>query len=105
MAPIPYERPKGDLKLTASPTRRGTSRAQVGQDGQDSAVVVSRRLKLQLAKDAVDVGFDGLGAEKELLADRRVGAALGHQREDLLLPLGEVRGQVVRSPPGDHLGH
>ena len=70
-----------------------------------SPSVVSRRFQLQLAKDAVDVGFDGLGAEKELLADRRVGAALGHQREDFLLPLGEVCQQVVRSPPGDQLGH
>ena len=44
------------------------------------------------------------GARNSAIADRLVRAALGHQREDLALPLGEVVERHPGPPPADELG-
>ena len=44
-----------------------------------------------------------LRREEEPVADRLVRAALGHQRQDLALALGQVVERHLRAPPADEL--
>src|SRR3954462_1073599 len=68
----------------------GRSAAQVGEDGQDTAVVVGRWQQLEFREYVGDVGFDRLRGEEEPIADRLVRASLGHQCENLTLAFGQV---------------
>ncbi|MDR7349670.1 methylase of polypeptide subunit release factors [Glycomyces algeriensis] len=71
-------------------------RAQVGQDRLDAAVVVAvLAAQRQLREDVADVLLDRAVGDEELLADRLVGVALGHEAQDLLLARGEGRDRVV----------
>ena len=56
--------------------------------------------RTQLAEDVGDVDADGLGADEQLLADLAVGAALGHQREDLASPGRSACRRRRRRGPG-----
>jgi hypothetical protein len=38
--------------------------AEVGENGEDAAVVVGRGEQAEFGEDAADVGFDGFGAEE-----------------------------------------
>src|SRR5699024_6296827 len=62
---------------------------EVGEHGQDTPVVVLRLAEPQLAEDVGRVLADGLLTDEQLRGDRGVGAALGHEPQDLLLAGGE----------------
>jgi prolipoprotein diacylglyceryl transferase len=84
------------------------SGAEVGQDGQDAAVVGVGRREPELAEDVADVLLDGSIGDGEAAGDGAVGPALGHQGEDVVLPGGE-RAQGAGVPArveqaGDDLG-
>ena len=64
--------------------------AEVGEHGEDSAVVVGGFGEVEFEKDLADVSFDGLGADEESLGDRPVGSAFGHQGEDFAFAVGEL---------------
>ena len=61
-------------RLKPSPSTASTRRCSPG-----------RRLDPELVEDVLDVGLDRLDAEVEALGDPEVGAAPGHQLEDLVL--------------------
>jgi len=49
---------------------RGTSKpsgAEVGEHGEDAAVILGHRAEVQLREDAPDVGFHGLPGQVELV--------------------------------------
>ena len=52
---------------------------------------------VELLEHETNVRLDGLGAQEQRLADRRVGAALGHQPEHLALAFGEVVERIALS--------
>src|SRR5438034_8275371 len=64
--------------------------AEVGQHGEHPAVILRRRLQLELAEDDPDVALDGSFGEPEPIADRRVGTTLRHELEDLSFARREV---------------
>src|SRR5215469_2752765 len=83
------------------------SAAQVGQDREHPPVVVVGWLQAKPKKDGRRVLGDGPLADHQPGGNGRVGAALGHQREHLLLARAE-RGQgavsaVAVQQPGNHL--
>jgi hypothetical protein len=57
--------------------------AQVGEDGENTSVVVWCRGQAQLGEDAADVLDDRCLCNHEATGDGSVGASLGHQAEDL----------------------
>jgi hypothetical protein len=59
------------------------SGAEVLQDCEHAAVVVCGRVELELAEDAADVRLHRLDAEPELVTDRLIRSALGHQTQYL----------------------
>jgi len=65
-------------------------RAEKRQDREDPTVLVPVLVEPELGEDAADMGLDRFELNKELLGDRAVRPALGHQREDLHLPWGEL---------------
>src|SRR6516225_3475381 len=84
--------------------------SQIGQDGQDAAVVVVGLLQVQLGEDRRGVLGDRALGDDQTGGDRRVGAAFGHQPKDLALaraqpgqrPFGGVAGQQARDDLGVH---
>jgi hypothetical protein len=68
-------------------------------------VVVGRGRELQLGEDAGYVGLDRLGRYEEAIADGLVGAALGHEREDLALAIGQLIERAAGTAPVDEQGH
>src|SRR4029453_1207856 len=64
--------------------------AEQREHGKDAAIVVLAVRQIELAEDRLDVALDGARAEKELLADRAVRAALGDEREDVALAVGQL---------------
>jgi hypothetical protein len=64
--------------------------AQEGEDSEDAAVVAGCVAEPELGEDLADVGFHGLGAEEQLVADGLVGVALGHQGEGVAFAVGEL---------------
>jgi hypothetical protein len=85
-------------------------------------VVGVGRWKAELAEDVADVLFDGALGDREAVGDGAVGAALGHQGEDVALARGErveggrvpggleqagddlgVEGGAARRDPGDRV--
>src|ERR1700761_507285 len=86
--------------------------AQVGQHGQDPAVVVVGGLQVELVEDRRGVlGHRPLG-DDQALGDGRVRPALGHQRQHLALAPAEgadravarAAGHGAGQQAGDHLG-
>src|SRR5215472_4675152 len=66
------------------------SAAEIGEDGEDTTVVVVGGLQAELKEDRRGVlGHSPLG-DHHPLGDRRVGPALGHQLEHLQLPRAEA---------------
>jgi hypothetical protein len=51
------------------------------------------------------VRLDGLWGEEEPLTDRLVGTALGHQREDLSLAIGQRLQRMVPAASAEQLRH
>src|SRR5439155_10369370 len=82
--------------------------AEVGQHGEHPAVILRRRLQLELAEDDPDVALDGSFGEPEPIADRRVGTTLRHELEDLSFARREVVQRARRATPTeerrDHFG-
>src|ERR1700730_2432422 len=58
-----------------------------GEHGTDAVIVVVGLIEPQLGEDARDVGFDGPGAQAELLCYPEVGASLRHAPEHSTLPI------------------
>src|SRR6188472_1107623 len=79
-------------------------RAQVGENGQHAAVVLSRSGQSELGEDAGDVLLHGPLRHDELLRDARVGAAFRHEAEHLALPRRELVDRVVAPAPAHELG-
>src|SRR5512132_1260898 len=93
---------------TAAVYRSRQSGAQVGEDGQDPAVVGGGGGEAELAEDAGDVLLDRALGDDQALGDGGVAAALGHEGEDVQLA-GAEGGQGVGAAAaaqqlGDHLG-
>jgi hypothetical protein len=61
---------------------------QVGEDGQDAAVVVVGWGQAEFGEDACAVLGHCLLGDEQALGDRAVGTALGHEREYLAFPWG-----------------
>src|SRR5271163_924247 len=59
--------------------------AQVGEDGEHTAVIVVAGGEIELGEDVGDVLLDRAGRDDEALGDRRVRAPLGHQLEHVAL--------------------
>src|SRR5215217_2705756 len=78
-------------------------RAQVGENGEHAAVILGRGGQAKLREDARHVLLDGAVGDDELLGDPGVGAALGHEAEDLTLPRRELVDRIVPPPPPDEL--
>ena len=76
-------------------SRRISSRTQPGLTGVDYCLGTIGYL--QLGEDARNVIAYRFGAEVEARGDGVVGVALGHEGEDFVLPLGQVRERLVRS--------
>src|SRR5664279_6278534 len=68
---------------------------QVSEDGEHAPVVVFRRWQREPIEDRGGVLADRLLRDEQPGGDRRVRAALGHQREHLTLASGEHRHRVV----------
>lgn len=67
-------------------------------------MVFRGRFEAELLEDQPDVSLDGLGTEEQRLADRLIGTSLGHQPEDISLPVGELaerRRARAAHQPGD----
>jgi hypothetical protein len=64
--------------------------AQEGKDSEDAAVIAGCVAEAEFGEDLTYVGFHGLGAEEQLVADALVGVTLGHQGEDLAFAVGEL---------------
>src|SRR5215207_959344 len=79
--------------------------AHVREDGEDAAVVVLARGKVQLVEDHAHVFLDGVLGDDEPLADRLVRAALGDQLEHLALARRQrserARFRVCQQPRDD----
>jgi hypothetical protein len=54
----------------------------------------------EFEEDLADVALDGLGREVESGADRLIGAALGDEREYLVLAFGELVERPAGAPNG-----
>ena len=87
----PPHRPRlsmvGRRRTIAGPRASAPRSALVeeGQHREDAPVILSSLGHLQLAQDAADVLLHGALGHPQLACDTGVGAALGHEREDLAL--------------------
>jgi len=59
---------------------------EIGQHGQNRAMVVGLGKEPEFGEDAAHVGFDRLGVEAEPVDDGLVRAPFGDQAQDLPLP-------------------
>src|SRR5690348_14693307 len=75
-----------------------------GEHRQHTPVVARVGQQIELGEDAAHVGFHRLGRHPQLLGDGLVGAALGHQREHLLLPVGQRLQRAAGPGPGHQPG-
>jgi len=75
------------------------------EDSQDAAVICGRHGQVEFSENPVDVGFDGLGGEEEVLADSLVGAALCHQCEDVAFTFGQFGERVERAAAAQETAH
>src|SRR5260221_893044 len=100
------ERPLAGLVSDLLAVRRaGSGRAKEGQYCEHTAVVLGGVVGPELAEDLAAVGLDGLGREGESGADRLIGAALGDEREYLVLAFGEFVERPLCSPPRHQPGN
>ncbi len=77
---------------------------EVGEHGQDAAIVILGGRQAQLGEDAGAVLADGLLRDEQPLGDSPVGAALRHQLQHLALPGGERGDRLVALAPGHEPG-
>ena len=81
--------------------------SEVGEDGQRPAVAVGILRDIEPEQYVAYVNLDRTLAQDEPLGDGVVGKTLGHQRQDLPLPLGQTRQWTTtgrRNEPRDDLG-
>ena len=81
----------------------GALRAQEREHGEHAAVVVGVAGRRSFVKMLVTCFSTARGVTNELLRDRLVRAALGHQLQHLALARGEGVERVVAAPPADEL--
>src|SRR3954463_3517259 len=81
-----------------------TSDSEVGQDGEDAAVLLVGRRQAELEEHLADVLLDPAAGDDEALGDRGVGVALGHEAEHLALAWSELVEDVGASAPAQELG-
>jgi hypothetical protein len=79
--------------------------AQVGEDGQNPPVVDARLGEAELAEDVLDVLLDRALGDVERPGDGVVGAAFGHEGEDLPFAGGERCEPPVAPAAGEELAH
>src|SRR4029079_1429807 len=77
------------------------SSAQVGEDGQDAAVVFGCLGQSQLLEDAGDVLFDGAFGHHHPLRDAGIGTALRHQLQHLTLARRQLAERII-TPVATH---
>src|SRR6204780_434886 len=90
------------MDLILAILRLGLDAVEVAEDGEDAAVVAFAGGESEFGENVIYVLFDRAAADDEGGGDGGVGAALGHQREDLALPGGELAERVAAA--GEQLG-
>src|SRR6202030_1039956 len=68
-----------------SPSSRTGSGLQVGEHGEDAAMLISGLMKAELIEDAGHVPFHGGHGDHQFLRDAGIGAPLGDQRQYVTL--------------------
>src|ERR1700751_2266971 len=80
------------------------SSAEVLQDGEDAAVVLSRRRQPQLGEDAGDMSLDRRNGDDQRLSDPVIGPAFGHPVKNLTLAGTEGLDRALVAPAADEPG-
>ena len=93
--------PAGTGVIRGGRDRPAALRPEIGQDGEDAAVVVLRVGQVQLSEDVADVLLGGTFRDPEQGADPDVCPTLGHGREHFAFPRRE-RGERVIRPARHH---
>src|SRR5215204_2419282 len=91
-----------ELTTCRGPPRCGAFAREVPDDGEHAPVVVRTGEEAELVVDVRDVLDDGFLGKEELLRDRLVRAALGHQGEHLALAGREPLDGIVAANARDH---
>jgi hypothetical protein len=86
-------------------SRSASGRAEVGQHGQYSPMIVGAVGKVELAEDAVHVLFHRCLGDPDLPGDPSVRTAFGHQREDLPLAGAQHLKRIVAVPGANQVLH
>ena len=86
-------------------TAEPPSGPEVGEDGENPAVLSVVGRQAELGEDVADVFFHRAGGEHQPPRDGCVGMALGHQCQELPFARGQCRQGTVPALPGQQLGN